>query len=132
MVIKSDVETELRLVFDSGITSDYISSLSSLGEAYIRKMTGCTTFTGDSAIIFDRAVLCYVVTRLVTSDPQLLKASISEVSEAGVTIKFANGRGISTYETEMKQLIESLEVVSSSYGGFSYTNEVTFYNPYST
>jgi hypothetical protein len=124
---KADIELELGVTLDAGITSDYIDNLSSLGEAVIQEKTGCTSFTNGAAIRYERAVLCYVINALVTTRPALMKLYIKSIEENSTTIQFNSGKDLLSYEKELSDLINGL-AIRSTYGGFTYTNEYTFYS----
>lgn len=126
MVSKADIELELQTTLGSGYTTTMISDLSDLGESVVQEKTGRSSFTGSAAYRYNRAVLCYIISRLVSTAPSLMKGSIESISENSTSIKFGNGKGISTYEEEFKSLIAGLRIKAYS-SSYSYTNNTTFY-----
>lgn len=127
MASKADVELELGITLDAEITSEYIDSLSNVGEAIIQEKTGCTVFTGGAAIRYERAVLCYVINALVTTRPALMMRYITVLEEGDVRTEFKSDKNMSAYESELNNLISGLSI-KSTYGGYTYTNDYTFFS----
>jgi hypothetical protein len=127
LITKDAVELELQESLPTGYTTSFVESLSDTAESIIKTDTNRTSFTGNAADMYNRAVLCWVINAMVSPNPSLMKGSVSKIKEGDSEVTFGNGRGVSTYATEYSALVASLTIRGTG-TNCTYTNETTFYS----
>lgn len=126
LISSSDVEVELGTSLPDLYTDIIIASMSDDAEDQVRFSTKRVTFSGITATIYKRAVLLWMVQRIVRSNPKLAKGNIKTLSESDKSITYSGTSGIDAYKEEYDGLIKKL-ARSSSTISTSETNEETFY-----
>jgi hypothetical protein len=122
-VTKTDIEAELQTTLPAGYTSDIITEMIADEEDLFKLKTHRTAFTGSAARLSEKAILYMVIDRLATSNRDLIKGAVSEISENGAKVKFANGKDLASYRQEAERIIADLRLP-----GTAYPSELTFTN----
>lgn len=125
LITKADVVAELQTTVPHSEAD--IESISDNSENRFKRMTHRTSFSGMAEDDAKHAVLCMVIDRLVSADHSLLKSGIESIKEGDSQIKFKNGKTLDSYRLEVDSIVKDLRLPGQS-GGFSHTNETTFYS----
>lgn len=126
LITKTDVENELQVTLDTGYTDSIISDIADTEEDLLTLRTRRSSFSGSTASLAKKAVLYLTIDRLVTSDRNIVKNAVSEISENSSKIKFTNGKTLESYRQDATAIIEQLMIVSGRITGmytFSDTGE---------
>jgi len=113
-ITKTDISTELQITFASGFTDAFFTTLCGWAEDYLKLKTSRTAFSGVSASVAKYAELAIAIDRLATSNRDIIKASISSISENGAQISFVNGKSLSSYREEFAQAVADLKLPGTS------------------
>lgn len=127
----SDITVEIGTTLPAMYTAEIITSLSDEAEDIVQFDTGRSIFTGSSASIYKRAVLLLVSSRIVRSNPTMVKGGINSISELGTTISFSGSSYADALTSEYNSIIQKLKL-RGSYVSTSQTNEETFYSSTTT
>jgi len=126
LITKTDVENELQVTLDAGYTDSIISDIADTEEDLLKLHTRRSSFSGSTASLAKKAVLYLTIDRLVTSDRNIVKNAVAEISENSSKIKFTNGKTLESYRHEATAIIERLRIGSGRITGmytFSDTGE---------
>lgn len=122
-VTKLLIEAELQTTLGAGYTDTIISEMIEDETDLLKLKTYRSSFSGSAARLADKAVLYLVIDRLASSDRELLKGAIEEITENGTKIKFNNGKNLETYRKDAESLIAALRLP-----GTAHPSEMTFTN----
>lgn len=110
LITKVDIENELQCVLDVGYTDSFLDDIIAYADGVLLFKTNRAAFTGSAAYIAKYAELCLAIDRISTSNRDLIKSAISEISENGATIKFSNGKTLESYRAEFKNIVSDLKL----------------------
>lgn len=123
MVTKTDIENELQTTLPAGYTDAIITGMISDETDLLKLKTRRASFTGSATNLSEKAILYLVIDRLATSNRDLIKGAVSEISENGARVKFSNGKDLDTYRQEAARIIADLRLPSTAYPSAStFTN----------
>ncbi len=125
-VSKEDIEAELQTTLPEGYSDAQVAVIISGAEAKLQLRTNRTTFTGPASILADQAMLYLTIDRLATSNRDLIKSAVSDISENGARISFKNGKDLNSYRIDAELIIADLRLDSDVSHG-SYVNDSTYY-----
>lgn len=115
MVTKTEIEAELQTTLPTGYTDTIVSEMISDEEDLLKLKTRRSSFTGSAARLSEKAVLYMVIDRLATSNRDLIKSAVSEISENGAKVKFSNGKDLDTYRRDAESIINELRLPGTAY-----------------
>ena len=122
-VTKESIEAELQTTLAAGITDAIVNEMIEDETALLKLKTRRSTFSGSAERLSEKAVLYLVIDRLATSNRDILKNAIEEISENGARIKFSNGKNLETYGSDAESIIATLRLPDTA-----YPSELTFTN----
>lgn len=125
---KQQLESELKISL-SDYPDTYIDNLFLSAGNILKLKTNRSTFSGCAESAAEQAILYMVIDRLANSNRDLIKGAIKEIDENGAKIVFNNGKDLSSYKTELTELVRSLTLKRSSYPGrITFTGDISFFS----
>jgi hypothetical protein len=120
------LQAELQTTIPPAYTDAVIDSMFASARDILQVRTRRSSFSGSTSAAANIAILDMVIDRLATNNRDLLKAAISEISENGAKIKFANGKDLSSYRNEAESIIKDLKI-RKTHGGGTYIGTTSIY-----
>lgn len=125
-ITKTDIESELQITLPEGYSDDQVANLISTAEAILQHRANRTSFTGVASSLADQAIMYLCIDRLATSNRELIKSAVSDISENGAKVSFRNGKDLNSYRQDANMIIADLRL-DSEYSHGSYVNDSTYY-----
>jgi len=122
LITSTDITNELQISLPVGYTAGIITGICDDADAELQCETFRTSFTGLAARRAKRAELLLAIDYLTLSNRDLIKNAIQSMSEDGKSITFNNGRTITSYRDEAKQIIASLKLPATPSYGITVTD----------
>lgn len=119
LLTKNDIEQELKISFPASYTDSYFLEIANyaLGELYAA--TNRSTFTGQSAYIAKKIMVCSAMDWISMFDRPLFQSAITSMSEDGKSITFSQESTIKNYKDTFNRLTAKLRLPSA--GNYSIT-----------
>lgn len=108
LIAKVDIEAELQILLPAGYSN--VTGICTWAESRLRRRTNRTAFTGDAAEDAKLAELYFAIDRLATSNRDLVKLAIANISESGTSISFSNGKTLQYYREEAERIVADLRI----------------------
>ncbi|MFZ2499540.1 hypothetical protein [Methanosarcina sp.] len=120
------LQAELQTTITSTYPDTFIDNMFTSARDLLKVRTRRSSFSKSAATAAELAVLYIVIDRLATNNRDLIKSSISEISENGAKIVFQNGKSLLSYRQEVESIIKDLRV-RKTMGGGTYISPTTIY-----